>query len=897
MALRNLSSVLACLLAACFVSATAAASIAQRSPFTQGHWWNPARSGSGFDIFNASDQVMVIWYTYDAASRPVWYTAQGNIASLGKKEAWPLLKHRWVAGQRGDPEVVGSLTLNVRHPQGMDVVFKIGSDSGSWPIVPFFLSGTQLEVDHSGSWYDPSHSGWGVTVTQQGDVLGAVLYTYDAQGAPTWFAGFDRGRTDSAVQVYACSGSCPTCAYRTTQTTSAGQLGFTFASEVQSSLRPQLTYTPPAGVELATSIIPLSRPASSRGADRQLASFDDEPSLKAFLDQAMMALPAGNGFVDFSPAPASTPYSSTNLQEQGVDEADVMKNDGTRAFTFDYDVYGVAKPALRVAALQQEPLAVKVQSASVPLSGLNASNAGLYLDGNRLVAVYGTVPPWGGWSTVPSWRDGVTYVELFDTTGPVPLSRWHAQIDGHPVTSRRIGDRLYVVSRYVPTLPNFVNGATFPPQVTTNQQILAATLLTRLLPHAAVNGTAVDSFVTPQSVYVPPLASRPAVADFVIVTEIDLAAPRVVKAFAMLGGVETVYASPTSLVLATYRTPMHGPAGDALPEPPWVITDLHQLRLAADGLGIAGSATVEGYLGTSAESAAFRLSDYQGRLRVVTNSGQLWTLTDNLLTVLEPSSVAPGLLKTVSQMPNAKRPQALGKPNESLYATRFVNDRLYAVTFPGANFNNQVPSGAPRVDPLFVVDLSDSTDPRIAGEIEMPGFSTYLHPLPNGLMLGFGQYVQPQSGAYGGLQLSLYDVRDASHPIQKQTVILGDAQSDSALLRDHHALSTLIKTDGTGTIAFPVLLFSHTAALPGITGGMLSFNYSGLARFELRGSSPADMSLVQLSPIMAYQGSAPAGRDPASTSGRSILLDSGPIYVGGGHFWWQNAAGISFGPQ
>jgi uncharacterized secreted protein with C-terminal beta-propeller domain len=894
MAFRNLRIAAACLLAACLATGAFAATMAQRSPFTQGHWWNPARSGSGFDIFNASDQVMVIWYTYDEAKRPVWYTAQGNIATLGKGEAWPLLKHRWVAGAKGQPDVVGTLTLNVQHPQGMTVAFKIGTQSGSWPIVPFFLSGTQLEVDHSGSWFEPAHPGWGITVTQQGDVLGGVLYTYDAQGAPTWFAGFDRGRTDSAVQLYACTGSCPWCAYETTKTASAGQLAFDFASETQAKLRPQLTYAPPPGVDLAqASIVPLSRPASSRAADRSLASFDDEPSLKAFLDRAMLALPAGSSPVDFSPAPpGSGPYSTTNLQEQGVDEADLLKTDGNHAFTFEYDAFGNRKAALRVASLHIDPLLVDVAPQSVPLAGPIAAAAGLYLDSNRLTAIHGTVPLWGSWSTVPSWRDGSTYVQVFDVAGTTLASRWRVQIDGHLVTSRRIGDRLYVITRFVPTLPGFVNGSSSA----ANQQILAATLLTRLLPHAAVNGTAVDNFVTPQTTYVPPLASRSAVADFIVVTEIDLAAPRVVGAMAMLGGAETVYASPTSLVLATYRQPMHGPAGDALPEPPSVITDLHLMKLATSGMQIVGSATVEGFLGSDAEKAAFRLSEYQGRVRVVTNSGALWLLTNNLLTVLEPSTIAPGLLRTISQMPNAKRPQMLGKPNESLYATRFVGDRLYAVTFPILNRADLPPvsTGLP-VDPLFVVDISDSADPRIAGEVEMPGFSTYLHPLPNGLMLGFGQYVDPANGQTGGLQLSLYDVRDASHPFEKQRVIIGKAGSASAALRDHHAFSTLIAADGTGSIAFPAAVYDGFTLI-GMTN--VPWQYSGLARFDLLGSSPADMKLVQQTSLVAFDPTHPiTGRDPVYDNARSILTGSGPVMVGNGRFWWQNAAGIAFGPQ
>ena len=885
--LAHAALALACLGA---VGAFAANTVAQRSPFTQGHWWNPARSGSGFDIFNAADQGMVIWYTFDESGHPIWYTAQGNIATLDKGTAWPLLQHRWTAGKKGDPVTVGSITLAVRNPEGIDLQWSVGAHSATWPIVPFAASGTQIELDHSGSWFDPAHPGWGLTVTQQGDVLGGILYAYDAQGAPTWLAGFDRGRTDSAVQLYACTGSCPWCAYNATQTKSAGQLGLEFRSEIDATLHPQLALSLPAGLAIdGARIVPLSRPASSRAADRQLASFDDAPSLKAFLDQAMLNLPAGQGSsgTDFSAAPPSAQYSTTNLQEQGVDEADLVKTDGNRIFTFAADGYGNRLAAVRMATIQQVPFSVSAIG-QVPLAGSNVSTAGLYLQNNQLVALYGTVAQAWCWCNATDWRNGSTYVDFFDVSGMTPSTGWRARIDGHLVSSRRIGDRLYVVTRFVPTVPGVIPGATTPDALQANRQALAAAGLDAMLPHVWVNGSATGTaLVSPASVYVPPLGSRGPVADFVVVTTIDLANARVAGSLAILGGVEAVYASSTKLVLATSRFPLRSPTGVALSEPPAVVTDVHELSLDASAMKVVGSATVEGYLGSNADQAAFRMSESGGRLRIVTSSGTLWNLTQNRLAVLEPSAIAPGLLKTVSVLPNAAHPESLGKPDEFLYATRYVDDRLYAVTFPQRNSVAQPPAGgAPPVDPLFVVDLSNASDPRIAGELEVPGFSDYLHPLPGGLMLGFGRFVDT-SGVNRGLQLSLYDVRDAGKPVERQRVILGNTGSDSALLRDHHAMATVLNADGTGSIAFPVRIVEN--------GG---WQYSGLARFYLAGTSAADMKLVTLLPLTAVApfGSSFTGSDPA-VNGRALLNGANGIFVGNGRVWWQDSGGVSFGPQ
>jgi len=76
--------------------------VSDRSPFAQGHWWDPTRSGNGFDIFNINGQVMVVWFTYDEGGHPIWYTAGGALDSMGT-QSWALLKHRWSNGRKVDP--------------------------------------------------------------------------------------------------------------------------------------------------------------------------------------------------------------------------------------------------------------------------------------------------------------------------------------------------------------------------------------------------------------------------------------------------------------------------------------------------------------------------------------------------------------------------------------------------------------------------------------------------------------------------------------------------------------------------------------------------------------------------------------------------------------------------
>ena len=136
MSLYRILLVVLSLLVAAF---SQAASIAQRSPLAQGMWWDPSRSGHGFEIFHVADQIGVAWFTFDENSRPIWYTAQGDVASLGK-QSWPLLQHRWANGAKEGYSVVGSLRLEVAHPESADVTWELRGRKGTWKIQPYSIS-------------------------------------------------------------------------------------------------------------------------------------------------------------------------------------------------------------------------------------------------------------------------------------------------------------------------------------------------------------------------------------------------------------------------------------------------------------------------------------------------------------------------------------------------------------------------------------------------------------------------------------------------------------------------------------------------------------------------------------------------------------------------------------
>jgi len=115
--------------------------------------------------------------------------------------------------------------------------------------------------------------------------------------------------------------------------------------------------------------------------------------------------------------------------------------------------------------------------------------------------------------------------------------------------------------------------------------------------------------------------------------------------------------------------------------------------------------------------------------------------------------------------------------NESIYSARFLGDRLYLVTFR-------------RIDPLFVIDLSEPTNPKVLGKLEMPGFSDYLHPYDETHIIGIGKDTKDNEWggqSLAGLKLALFDVSDVKNPKQVATYHIGGAGTDSEALSDHKA--------------------------------------------------------------------------------------------------------------
>jgi Beta propeller domain len=266
-----------------------------------------------------------------------------------------------------------------------------------------------------------------------------------------------------------------------------------------------------------------------------------------------------------------------------------------------------------------------------------------------------------------------------------------------------------------------------------------------------------------------------------------------------VGGSEAVYMSLNNLYIATTRWSY--PTGAAnLVFPSDILTDIHKFALVGGSVSYRGTGSVDGHLGWDPQRKSYRLSEHNGDLRVLSFTGSFgwFTLQDAQtvapspakLTVLRERS-SDQTLQTVATLPNSARPAHIGKAGEQVYAVRFLGERAYVVTFR-------------RTDPLYALDLSNPADPKTVGELEVAGFSDYLFPLPNNLLLGVGRDAD-SGGRITGLKVALFDVANPAALAQRGTLTLGTEGSASALDSSRHGLNLLLKNN-VARVALPVTL-------------------------------------------------------------------------------------------
>ncbi len=564
-------------------------------------------------------------------------------------------------------------------------------------------------------------------------------------------------------------------------------------------------------------------------------------------------------------AATSGNFTGTYTQELNVDELDFVRYDGEHLFvaprryfhccfiledTGAPDVEPPPLPERSIRILSTDPAGGDAQLAStIPLE-VGVSVQGMYIENDSLFALtgtsmYGTYGPL--WADVAIWAPEKTGFRVYDVSDASnPTLQSDVSIDGVFVDSRRIGNTVYLVSRYTPWIDGLHYNVSSVSQQAENQALLATVSLEDLLPKITIDGET-SPLVAPERCYVTTDEAAP-YAVITSIVAIPLDNPDNFRTTCYNEDAYGVYVSENALYFTQHR-PDLAASRDT--------TRIHKFALAGTDVRYRGSADITGLVWRGGQ-ADFRMNEYNGYLRLIATQWD-WSnvdFVDHYLYILRESPARPDL-EIVSTLPNNDRPEEIGKPNESLYGVRFLGEVAYAVTFQ-------------QIDPLYAIDLSNPADPFIAGELEVTGFSDFLHPVTDDLLLGLGR------SAEGGIKVELFDVSNIAQPLSRGSTVIGGRGSHSEALYDRHAFTYQSDVNGTDRFTIP----AHVYAADG------SWNYLGSALYLFEILDKDMPALTALNRVGAIE---PPSLDPSAPDwvqrSRAFIHDDTVYYIRDEDVW------------
>jgi hypothetical protein len=485
---------------------------------------------------------------------------------------------------------------------------------------------------------------------------------------------------------------------------------------------------------------------------------------------------------------AGTSYSTTNDQEQGVDEPDIVKTDGSTIFSLQGDTVR----------------AVDVTGSAPRLAGSlalpsNESASSLLLDGSRLIVIGQSYPrpvPLGvgagsvagsGVAAAPVaavlpggfWQAQTVLTEV-DVSDPAKMAITRTMtVDGSFVDARQNGSSARFVIESTPA------AIAYPAQAGAARSWVPARSFHSLLTRRRYTVPVARCDEIRRPVQFSGLG-------IVTILTVDLGKGLfATDSTAIMANPQIVYGSATNLYLATERWIDPAIPYSLVPQSDYTVIDRFDLSDPAKAI-YAGSGEVPGYVLNQ-----YSLSEYGGDLRVASTSRPIWWAgmqpTEDSQSYVTELGIGPSGLSQVGQI------SGLGQ-GEQIYSVRFVQDAGYVVTFR-------------RVDPLYTLALSDPSAPQVVGKLELEGYSSYLHPLGHGLLLGVGNDVGATNEPSGGM-LELFDVSVPAAPRLVAKTTLG-AGSSTPVQYDHHAF---LYWPATGLAVLPVEIYQPVAVGPPVPG-------------------------------------------------------------------------------
>lgn len=559
-----------------------------------------------------------------------------------------------------------------------------------------------------------------------------------------------------------------------------------------------------------------------------------------------------------TPVSFSGNFSTTNTAEEGVDEADRVEYDGDYMYLATQQEWfevGVNPPMVKV--LQRNDDFTLTELDKIQLDTEYHNINGLYLYQDRLAIISHDFPVYAlNDIAIQPWYNDQARIGLSirDVSMPANSSQLiNLEIDGMLLSSRRIENQLYIISTYTPYIDSLDPTASTDDGLLDNYKAILATPANAIMPklRSGQQSVAMNDI---GDCYIPTGATaNDGHAQLITITRVNLEIPTdrtstCLSAFAFMS-----YTSQDNLYIASNL--------DAN------ATQFHKISLS--DLQYQASGKVDGQIGWRGNSN-LRLDEQDDHLRVV-SSDYSGASPVHKLTILNQQG---NQLQTVAELPNETNSDPIGKPNEDIYAVRFIEDKAYIVTFEV-------------IDPLYVIDLSDQQAPFIAGSLEIPGFSSYLQPLKNDLILGVGQSVeQPiEVPVQSGMKVSLFDARDPANPVELTSIVTPDAYTPVEF--DYKAL-TVLESEGTYRFAMPIEQW-RSETDPAGTSIFAAVNSLMLLETDTNASAPELTLVDKLSAQNSETNYVYSGED------RSVLHGDNVYYIHGNQIWlgtWINDAPV-----
>ncbi len=463
------------------------------------------------------------------------------------------------------------------------------------------------------------------------------------------------------------------------------------------------------------------------------------------------------------PAAGPNGHSDTNNQVAGVDEADIVKTDGEQLWLLH------GQELMVIAAWPPQSIAVE-QSLTI-----EGSPYEMFVDGGKALVFSSTYANFpgetsaggggggsgtSGGSAQPGRSEGdvagpsgpyeqpygtsLTKLTVVDLEGAAPRVERELYFEGSYTSSRRIGSTVRaVVSGGYDDMP--VEYWDMPYQSSTRSSYLSDISAWEIRTISAIKRRALDSWL-PRSFAgdagkLTPIA--PSCDDYYVPTPgasgqgmtrvltLDLKSPDALSQTAIVGYANQLYSNSDALILAQneYSPGFFDSSGER--------TSLHVFSLDGGSMRYQASGLVPGHLDDQ-----FSIDEQGGVVRVATTSwGNEWGETDNRVLALRADA---GALRVTGDSGSMA-------PGEQIFSARFVGDRAYVVTFR-------------QTDPLFVVDLSDPNQLKVLGELHIPGFSDYMHPLDADHLVTIGRNRADDGVSEDALALQIFDVSQPTQP-------------------------------------------------------------------------------------------------------------------------------------